>query len=489
MVAKITSYDANIFNSTYDNIRLIGDKIWEYNQSDPYRKLNRSLWIKISQLSRNHNLKKAKLVSQVIPESRLSKYGNYHYDDEREYLYVRDIETSITHEPISCSMESREPWLHPDVKKYFTRLKSKSFQSEALLNDESSDSGIIDDEYRRHCRLPYTITTAAEFQLKLRISSARVIDLWRNNYHKQFMSNDIQNSCYESNKEQRTHQIHHHKRMGIENDILCNVQTHAIVISRNRCRERDCKCSAKTSVPILSAEVPEFFPKGQRLEVQYESVPLQYFPSVPERIYNRPTLPNVTSMYQNPGIPLLATPIMTPLIRTPQWLPRIAPPLQIQVPVCTLGPQTFTTIQSICPIIHRPLQLNEKINHHDQVTTTIPVYQRPLDNFQENRRKTQTVDFKNLILLTKSGLKARRSQSKHPEPFNVSPETGNNHQPDNLLQFVDKRIQPRRPRHFITSTPVDQNSRHLDCHLDVDDVCESASSKCHHTKNFLTPKP
>ncbi|XP_011314330.1 uncharacterized protein [Fopius arisanus] len=474
MVGTITSYDVNLFNSTYDNIRLTADKIWEYNHEDTYRKLNRSLWIKISKLSRNQN-RRRQLVSDVIPESRLSKYGNYRYDDERECLYVRDVERSVSEEASSSSYDlSKEPWLHPDVKEYFTRLKSKALpSSEALSDDSSSNSGCIDEEYKKHCRLPYTINSVGELQLKLRISSDKVIDLWRKHSTEELIS-------YGNNREQRTEQTYHPKQRGIGSQVLCNVETHTIVISKNRYRERDCKCSAKASVPpvpILSAEVPEFFPKGPRLEAQYESVPLQYFPSIPERIYNRAPLPNVSAIFQNPAIPLLATPIMTPLIRSPQWLPRIAPPLQIQVPMCTLAPQTFTTVQSICPIINRPIQLHEKIIQPNPLNSSpMPVYQRPLEYFPESRRKSQRVDFKNLILLTKSGMKARRNQSNHSNSCNPSLEPGrNNLATDNPLQFADRRIYPNQPKHFITSTSATPDLQNSECLLDVINVCESNS--------------
>lgn len=168
-----------------------------------------------------------------------------------------------------------------------------------MTEDESSDSVCTDDEYRRFCRQPYTINSAAEWQLKHRISSDKVHDLWRKTTTEQFMSHGSDEySRYGCNKDQRTHQSHHQRRdICGSNDVLCNVQTHTIVISRNR-YNRDCRCEAKATLPILSAEVPEFFPKVPRLETQYESVPMQYFPTIPERIYNRPPLPNVSAMFQ-----------------------------------------------------------------------------------------------------------------------------------------------------------------------------------------------
>jgi len=47
-------------------------------------------------------------------------------------------------------------------------------------------------------------------------------------------------------------------------------------------------------------------------------------------------------------------------------------------------------------------------------TTPIPVYQRPMELYQEStsKRKNQGVDFNNLILLTKNSIKTRRGHAK-----------------------------------------------------------------------------
>lgn len=160
---------------------------------------------------------------------------------------------------------------------------------------------------------------------------------------------------------------------------------------------------------------------------------------------------------------------MTPLIRAPQWLPRLAPPLQIQVPVCTLGPQTFTTIQSICPIIHRPIQLHDKIIQPNQLNTAIPVYQRPPDYYTVNRRKNQSVDFKNLILLTKSGMRARRSQLKPSEHGNLTVESSRSNLPDDHhpAQFGERRPYTR-PKPPATSNSVVRDIYNSEGQLEAD---------------------
>lgn len=62
------------------------------------------------------------------------------------------------------------------------------------------------------------------------------------------------------------------------------------------------------------------------------------------------------------------------------------------------------------------LQMYEKFVPRTQssLTTPIPVYQRPIELYQEPtpKRKNQGVDFNNLILLTKNSIKTRRGHAK-----------------------------------------------------------------------------
>lgn len=59
-------------------------------------------------------------------------------------------------------------------------------------------------------------------------------------------------------------------------------------------------------------------------------------------------------------------------------------------------------------------------------TTSIPVYQRPMELYQEptSKRKSQGVDFNNLILLTKNNIKTRRSKSTAQQPFLLESKQG-----------------------------------------------------------------
>lgn len=125
-------------------------------------------------------------------------------------------------------------------------------------------------------------------------------------------------------------------------------------------------------------------------------------------------------------------------------------PLQLQVPVCT-PPQTLcASIQPICPtVFQRPVQLPEKTIPPNHVTAApIPVYQRPPELYQEypQRRKNQGVDFNNLILLTKSAIKTRKTQSKVPQQnSNITSSKSNSE-----FLWPDKRKEEQGSRDFVS---------------------------------------
>ena len=113
----------------------------------------------------------------------------------------------------------------------------------------------------------------------------------------------------------------------------------------------------------------------------------------------------------------MAHPTANTVIQHPyQWFQRVGQPLQLQVPVYTAPQPIYSSMQPICPtVIQHPIQLPEKtipLNHVP--AAPIPVYQKPPELYQDypQRRKTQGVDFNNLILLTKGGVKAKKYQSK-----------------------------------------------------------------------------
>lgn len=171
---------------------------------------------------------------------------------------------------------------------------------------------------------------------------------------------------------------------------------------------------------------------------------------------------------------------MTPLIRSHHpWIPRIAPPpLQIQIPVCTIGPQTLT---SICPIIHRPIQLHDKIipAQSQMGPAPIPVYQRPPELYQEHKRKTQGVDFNNLILLTKNAIKARRNPTKNPLPSStfilesIQPHIKTD---NDVIQWLNKSY-PKQTKELITINSLVTDLRNLGTNSNIVDVKTSDSNQ------------
>lgn len=88
------------------------------------------------------------------------------------------------------------------------------------------------------------------------------------------------------------------------------------------------------------------------------------------------------------------------------------------------------------------LQIYEKFLPCTQPSpTSIPVYQRPMELYQEPtpKRKSQGVDFNNLILLTKNNVKTRRSKGTAQQSFLLESKQGPRTSGRNeQLQWFDK---------------------------------------------------
>ncbi|KAF7415032.1 hypothetical protein HZH68_003521 [Vespula germanica] len=152
MLSSFSSYDDELLNSAYANISLIADQTWVYNQEDLYRNLNQSLWIQSCKLIEKYKDKDGtcpKHVRDVIPESRLSKYGNYEYNEEREKIYrsENDDIRSINNTFHFYAKEITEPWMLPEVEEHFARLISGNVKRvnpklSALKELQSTDSSL-----------------------------------------------------------------------------------------------------------------------------------------------------------------------------------------------------------------------------------------------------------------------------------------------------------------------------------------------------------
>ncbi|XP_011057893.1 PREDICTED: uncharacterized protein LOC105148088 [Acromyrmex echinatior] len=296
-----------------------------------------------------------------------------------------------------------------------------------LLSNKSDEGGKSIRIFARHRR--YTAETAAEMQLQFRIES---------NAQQQ----QQQQRCHQQSQQSRTARqtqpvTQHHQ-------FYCALQYQPLIM-----REYQRKPLLSSPLPpppppppILSAEVPEFFPKSSLSPIAYnlnndkerKTCQIRYFPSLNDRNYqnelfpyNRPQQETAATVFpvnvrltENARMSILSA-TETNVFRSPQeWIHRVAPPVQLQLTASSSSPLSICTplqpIHDAAIVGHRPLQMYEKFLPCTQPssTTPIPVYQRPVELYQESmlKRKNQGVDFNNLILLTKNSIKTRRGHSK-----------------------------------------------------------------------------
>ena len=109
----------------------------------------------------------------------------------------------------------------------------------------------------------------------------------------------------------------------------------------------------------------------------------------------------------------------------------------------------------MCPtVVHRPIRIQESnvgkpiqtsSHHHKSSTTNAPTYQRQskvTQDHQQQRRKSQGVDYNNLILLTKSAMKVRRCQTKGSKKFFGDTKTTGSKSDGSSTRWLDKGLQP-----------------------------------------------
>lgn len=53
MISPLPSYD-ELLNSAYANVSLTADKTWTFDPEDPFRKLNRSLWLQVRRVTNTY---------------------------------------------------------------------------------------------------------------------------------------------------------------------------------------------------------------------------------------------------------------------------------------------------------------------------------------------------------------------------------------------------------------------------------------------------
>ncbi|XP_012234840.2 uncharacterized protein [Linepithema humile] len=486
MISPLPSYDDELLNSAYANVSLIADKAWTFDPEDPFRKLNHSLWIQSCEITAKYEKNsdyRPRLVRDVISESRLAKYGNYEYDEQHERMYRPDDGKSsgsgLCH--FRPATEAVEPWMLPEVQEHFARLISPSrtrshrepsaisilkcntlrrenenvcsnFQSDWSENskkrrqkidlkesrkiglygeslsthksDESESHERSTKTFARHQR--YTVETIAEIQLQSRIESDAVRDIW--NVGK--FQRQQQQQCHQQNQQSRIiRQIQpatqHHQ------PFYCTLQYQPLIL-RAQYQRRPLQSPSLPSPPppILSAEVPEFFPKSIPVPITYslnadkerKARQIRYFPSFNDRNYQSELFPynrpQHETIFPNTRMSILPATETNVFRSSQEWFQRVAPPMQLQLAAASSPLPVCTSLQPIhdATIGHRPLQMYEKFVPCTQSspTTPIPVYQRPIELYQEptSKRKNQGVDFNNLILLTKNSIKTRRGHAK-----------------------------------------------------------------------------
>ncbi|KAL6443307.1 hypothetical protein ACFW04_002891 [Cataglyphis niger] len=278
----------------------------------------------------------------------------------------------------------------------------------------------------------YTVETVAEMQLESRIRSDVVRDIWKPEKFQQQQQQNRQN-CQQIARQTQPAVQHHQQQ------FYCTLQYQPLIL-RTEYQRRVLQSPPPPPPPVLSAEVPEFFPKSNLPSITSYSMnsdkerracQIRYFPSLNDRNYqselfpyNRPQHEIATTVFPNTRMSILPA-TETNMFRSPQeWIQRVAPPVQLQLTTSSSSPLPIcTSLRSIndASIVHRPLQIYEKFLPCTQPspTTSIPVYQRPMELYQEPipKRKSQGVDFNNLILLTKNNIKTRRSKGTAQQPF------------------------------------------------------------------------
>ncbi|XP_033178472.1 uncharacterized protein LOC100740186 [Bombus impatiens] len=461
MISSFPSYDEELLNSAYANISLIADKVWTFDKEDPFQKLNQSLSIQNYKLTakykENGTVHRTKSVRDVIPNSRLASYGNYEYNEDRENAYKSDDNSGPVSLPNFCWTEVTEPWMLPEVEKHFAWLTSSGPRTNRELlafTLKQSDATEKLDSYYEYQR--YTIENSMEMQLHIRVTSDAVRSLWKaggSNVHQQFLQQRMRLQCY------KLQQSREQNCQG-KQQFYYAVQYRPLIL-RTECQtvRTETYGTRKHPPPVLSPEVPEFFPKvpvtrfNSNKEQNVNRI--QYFPSLNERSYQNELFPynrtyeNTATIYQSTGIPVLSATDTSTFIRPPQqWYQRIPPqPTQIQISGSSSTPMC-TSVQPLrtATITHHPskviiLQVQEKFLQSNPIP--IPVYQHPIELYHETgqKRKNQGVDFKNLILLTRNAMKTHRGQSKssqHKASYLMEGKNRGCKSESEVLQWLDK---------------------------------------------------
>ncbi|XP_070526841.1 uncharacterized protein [Cardiocondyla obscurior] len=326
------------------------------------------------------------------------------------------------------------------------RIDRKGSEKIGLLNESLSNRKSDEDEFREKLTKTlaryrwYTIESAAEIQLQSRIESDAVRNIWNPEKFREVQRHYRQHQkqiCPQNQQSRVPRQtqpvIQHHPQ------LYCALQYQPLLL-RTEYQRKSPFSPTPPPPPILSPEVPEFFPKTNLSPItcslnndkDRRTCQIRYFPSLNSQSelfpFNRPYQDVAATAFPSSRMSALPATEANVFYSPQEWMQRVVPPMQLQLATSSSSPLTVCTpLQPIHDpaITHRPLQVYEKFLPCTQLssTTPIPVYQRPIEFYQEPmlKRKSHGVDFNNLILLTKNSIKTRRGSSKPTvhQPFSL----------------------------------------------------------------------
>ncbi|KYN06150.1 hypothetical protein ALC62_02911 [Cyphomyrmex costatus] len=367
-------------------------------------------------------------------------------------------------------------------------------RDELLSANKSDEGGKSIRMIARHRR--YIIETAAEMQLQFRIESNAVRDIWNSEkvqqqqqqqqQHQKQQQQQQQQRCHLQSQQSRT--VRQAQPVTQHHQFYCALQYQPLIMREYQRKSLLSPPPLQPPLPplppplpppVLSAEVPEFFPKSSLPPITYnlnndkerKTYQIRYFPSLNDRNrqnelfpYNRPQQETVASVFPNARMSILSA-TETNMFRSPQeWIHRVAPPVQLQLTASSSSPLSICTpLQPIHDAAIGHLKYNVTLQMYEKFlpctqassTTPIPVYQRPMELYQEPmlKRKNQGVDFNNLILLTKNSIKTRRGHSKPTvqQPFFLDSRQSLKTSSHNVqVQWFDKDHNVKKAKEVVT---------------------------------------
>uniref|UniRef100_A0A8D9BJB7 Uncharacterized protein n=1 Tax=Cacopsylla melanoneura TaxID=428564 RepID=A0A8D9BJB7_9HEMI len=172
------------YNSDQDNIariRLEGSPIWNENP-DGFNIANSKYYqsfLKQRERQRNENtMLSPRTVRDVIPQSRLARYGNYEYNEEKESKYAMDVNVPYSVEsPYSeyhAAGDVEEVWMSPLVDKLM-QVYLKPDGNEPFGQIPPPPSPNTEECDPINPRL-YTVDNSQHFHLELKILATK--DIW-----------------------------------------------------------------------------------------------------------------------------------------------------------------------------------------------------------------------------------------------------------------------------------------------------------------------